>query len=230
MVGKALNTPNNNYAGMSELFPTEGLIKAVDKDAYTVDVQTSDAIFHNVALPIYGYTRGAGLFTMPSVNDWCLIMRNSRGEAFLINTYSFDGKTDLGAQHRENPAEAAYILKSPKDITLKVETSTESGILNITTDDSGRVTMSLSINALSTDAEGKLVVDDLQQLPKIVINAEGIQLDTGGALSTIVTLDMLEDVIGSGAPLPYDGGAQIRTAQALTIETMKGSPPNKTQA
>jgi hypothetical protein len=213
-------------------------IVGVDTTKYTCTVQTADSTFHDVALPIYGYTRGGGAFYTPSVGDWVLIIKNMRNQAFVVNMYPFNGADDLTKQFRENPVPQGYTIKSPKDITLKVETPTESGIIEVTTDSNGKVSMLLSINAMTKDSNGNAIVDTTQKLPNVVINdtsitatakdgtnsivmtTDGIQFNTGGTLSPVVTAAVLANMFTKSAVAAGDGGATLKTNMAAALSTL----------
>ena len=209
-LSRVLTSSANGFRGLAELKLVFGVIMEVDPVAFTASVRTTQGVFDNVKIPIVNYTPGAGIFAQPSPKDYCVLGTAENGQHFIVAFYSGFSAGELDTKERETVEPTELLIKSPKKVQIKVETSTECGIIDMVAAEDGTVSVEASVGP-----SGETIPTTKFKLS----TASGVQVydEEAGRYSAVLSAAMLAKMFTDAEVAPSDGGLILKTKMAIAL-------------
>src|SRR5271157_2703529 len=158
------------FKGIAELRLCVGVIMDVDTTNFTASVRTTQGVFDNVKLPIPNYSAGTGIYSMPSINDYCVIGSTESGMHFVVAFYSAFSAGELSGRLREAVEPKTQVIKSPKEVKINVESSVNSCIIDVVADANGNITASTVMNQITKDSNNQIT--DTEEVSSVTQDGE----------------------------------------------------------
>lgn len=216
-------SPNNTGSEEITLRPFIGVIIDVDRENYLATVRTNHGIKDRVRIPFPHYSRGSGIFIMPSIGDICSLVITADSESYMLAFYSLNPKIEAQGEERAVINPHTYLIRtlagdsisvSKDSITPTIELKSKKDSYSALTLDGGNKKFKMETENVSIEGNEK-TLDLFIKTGKITIKANDktyIEIDgnTGtiniqgdivfnNGDSKIITQDVLQAAI-DGAP------------------------------